>query len=429
MINNITNSLYSNINKYYNNNNYNISNIINNAKYSYKNTAYTLYNKNNSTFLSNYTSTLTNLKELTAKLINNKNSVLNSLSTSSSDDNVLSAKSFFAPKEKASYKVNVTQIAKAQINTSNSLLSNSSSTMGIANINISNNGKSYSFNIDTNKKTNKESLQELAAKINKSNIGIFAIVKEKDDKSTLELIGDKTGEGQDFTVTGSDEFMLQTNLSKLTQIAQDAVFDVTKDGNALALNQKSSTNEVDIDGYKVSATLKNVGQATIDVNVDKKKVSGAINDFVTAYNNTLEFLSDNINKGFAISKHLGNLEIPEIYEKNLKSIGINKNTDGSLSIDNKVLNDALNYNISDVEKVLGSRFSVFSKVDKSINSALKESSINLIDGTLYGQSNSYSSATGNNSSNYINLLSIYNNNSRFGMINYSAIGLILNMYV
>ena len=175
----------------------------------------------------------------------------------------------------------------------------------------------------------------------------------------------------------------------------------------------------------MSATIKDVGQVTVDLNIDKKKVTEAINNFVSAYNTTINFLSDNVNKGSAISRQLENLKIPEIHEKNLNSMGVSINKDGTLSVDSKVLSETLNNNIEDVEKVLGSRYSAFSKVDRSINSALKESSINLIDRTLYNQSNSSSSAN----DNFINLLNIYNNNGSFGMINYSAIGLILNMYV
>ncbi len=432
MISNITNYQNININNLYGiknyNNNTNIYNINNIANSSYRSNAYTLYDKNNALFIGNYTSTLSNLKELNSKLIgDNEKSVLNSIAVSSSNENILSAKSFFTPQEKTSYKVNVSQIAKSQVNTSNSLNSDDISDMGISIINILNKSKNYSFTIDTSGKTNKEFLLDIAAKINKSNIGISAIVKEKDNKSILELVGDKTGENEGFLVTGSDEFMLQTNLSNITQIAQDAIFDVTKNGNFLAKNKKSSSNEVDIDGYKVSATLKDVGQVTINLNIDKKKVSDAVNNFVSAYNTTLNFLSENINKGSSISKHLDNLKIPEIYEKNLNSIGINKNADGKLSVDNKVLNDALSNNIEDVEKVLGSRYSAFSKIDKSINSALKASSISLVDGTLYGQASSNSSIN-YDLLNQINLLSIYNNNGRFGMINFSAIGLILNMF-
>ncbi|HBB30194.1 MAG TPA: hypothetical protein DC000_13310, partial [Clostridiales bacterium] len=77
--------------------------------------------------------TLSNLKELNSKLIgDNEKSVLNSIAVSSSNVNILSAKSFFTPLEKTSYKVNVSQIAKSQVNTSNSLNSDDISDMGIS---------------------------------------------------------------------------------------------------------------------------------------------------------------------------------------------------------------------------------------------------------------------------------------------------------
>lgn len=403
-----------------------INNYSNAGKSIYRGNAYSIYDKSNAKFISSYTSNLSNLKEINSKLNStNKNSVLNTIAASSSDEKVATAKTFFTPREKATYQLNVSQTSKSQINTSDALKSDDMSSMGISDINISDKNKNYSFTVDTTGKTNKEALQDIAAKINKSNIGISAIVNEKNNKSVLQLIGDKTGENEDFSVTGSDEFMLQTNLSNITQMAEDAVFDVTKDGNILAQNKKSSSNEIDIDGYKVSATLKDAGKTTISLNIDKKKISEAINSFVSAYNTTLDFLESNVNKGSAISRQLENLKIPEINKKSLGSIGIDIEKDGRLSVDSKALNNALDKNISEVESPLSNRYSAFSKLDSRINGALKESSISLIDGSLYSQENRNSD---NSLLDRLNLLSIYNNGGKFGMINQSAIGLILNMF-
>jgi len=427
MINNIFNYQSSSINSIYS------TKAINNNAYAYKNNrinsyqrnAYNLYDKSNAKFINDYTTKLTNLKEINSKLDNgNKNNVLNTITASSSNEKVAAAKSFFASKEKATYELNVSKTAKAQINTSNALDSNSMSDMDVSNISISSKGKNYSFTVDTFGMTNKEALQDIAAKINKSNIGISAVIKEKDNKSTLELIGDKTGEGEGFSVSGSEKIMLNTNLSNVTQIADDAVFDVTKDGNILAQNKKSSTNEIDIDGYKVSATIKDVGKTTISLGADKKKIDDSVKNFVTAYNSTLDFLEKNADKGSAISRQLQNLKIPDVNKKSLASIGINMENNGRLSVDDKALDKALNENMSQVESTLSSRYSAFNRLDNKINSALKESSIDLIDSSIYEQE----SSSNNSLFERLNMFSMYNNRSAFGMINQSAIGLILNTF-
>ncbi len=435
MISNIFNYKKANINKNYGllstKNNTNISNIINIAKSSYKNNTYTLYDNNNALFISNYTSSLTNLKELNLKLINNnRNSVLNNLSASSSNENILNVQSFFTIKDKASYKVKVKQIAKSQVNSSTKLESDEISTLDIATINISTKSKDYSFTIDTNGKTNKEFLLDFASKINKSNIGISAIVKEDKSYSTLELIGDKSGENETFSVSASEEFMSKTGLSNTTQIAQDAVYDVIKNGTEMVTNKTSSINDVDIDGYNVSALLKSTGEVNIDINIDKKKLSNAINNFVSAYNSTINFLGENKEKGSGVSRQLDKLKISSFYEKNLKSLGILRNSDGYLKIDNNALNNALNNNISEIEKELKSRYSIFSTIDKSINNALKESTISLIDGRLYyGQDYENTNYVTDSNSFYKNiyLLSMYNQSGTFGLINYGSMGLFLNM--
>lgn len=427
MINNIFNYQSSSINNIYS------TKAINNNAYAYKNNrinsyqrnAYNLYDKSNAKFINDYTTKLTNLKEINSKLDNgNKNSVLNTIAASSSNEKVAVAKSFFASKEKATYELNVSKTAKAQINTSNALDSNSMSDMDVSSLSISSKGKNYSFTVDTFGMTNKEALQDIAAKINKSNIGISAVIKEKDNKSTLELIGDKTGEGEGFSVSGSEKIMLNTNLSNVTQIAEDAVFDVTKDGNILAQNKKSSTNEIDIDGYKVSATIKDVGKTTISLGADRKKIADSVKNFVTAYNSTLDFLEKNVDKGSAISRQLQNLKIPDVNKKSLASIGINMENSGRLSVDDKTLDKALNENMSQVENILSSRYSAFNRLDNKINSALKESSINLIDSSIYEQE----SSSNDSLFERLNMFSMYNNRSAFGMINQSAIGLMLNIF-
>lgn len=427
MINSIFNYQSSSINNIYstkaiNSNAY----LFNNSRInSYQKNVYNLYDKSNAKFINDYTTKIAGLKELNSKLTNsNKNSALNTITASSSNEKVASAKSFFTIKEKTTYELNVQKTAKAQVNTSNALDSKSMSDMGQSSISIASKGKNYSFTIDTSNMTNKEALQDIAARINKSNIGVSAIVKEKDNKSSIELIGDKTGEGEKFSVSGTEKIMLNTNLSNVSQLAEDAVYDVTKDGNVLAKNKISSTNEIDLDGYKVSATLKDIGKTTISLAADKGKIADSVKNFVSAFNSTIDFLDINVDKGSAVSRQLENLKIPDINKKSLETLGISIGSDGKLSLDEEALDKSLKENISGVESILSNRYSAFNRLDNKINSALKESSINLIDSSIYGQNKSSNSSL----LDKLNMFSIYGGRSTFGMVNQSAIGMMLNMF-
>lgn len=427
MINSIFNYQSSSINNIYstkaiNSNAY----LFNNSRInSYQKNVYNLYDKSNAKFINDYTTKIAGLKELNSKLTNsNKNSALNTITASSSNEKVASAKSFFTIKEKTTYELNVQKTAKAQVNTSNALDSKSMSDMGQSSISIASKGKNYSFTIDTSNMTNKEALQDIAARINKSNIGVSAIVKEKDNKSSIELIGDKTGEGEKFSVSGTEKIMLNTNLSNVSQLAEDAVYDVTKDGNVLAKNKISSTNEIDLDGYKVSATLKDIGKTTISLAADKGKIADSVKNFVSAFNSTIDFLDINVDKGSAVSRQLENLKIPDINKKSLETLGISIGSDGKLSLDEEALDKSLKENIFGVESILSNRYSAFNRLDNKINSALKESSINLIDSSIYGQNESSNSSL----LDKLNMFSIYGGRSTFGMVNQSAIGMMLNMF-
>ncbi len=427
------NNLYS-INRVRNKTNFSstnrISSLISTANSPNKLNTYSLYTKNNAEFINQYSSSLASLKETASKLSSNsRNSVLNNLSVSTSNKGVLSASSFFKSKEKSSYLVNVTQIANKQINVSRQFNSNDVSTMGMSNLNIGIKNRNYSFNVDTEGKTNKQSLTEFADKINKSNIGVSATVEEADEKSILKLTSDTTGQNEQFEVSGSEEFMNQSNLNDVRQVAQNAIYSVSKNGIPTFTDRLSSSNDVDIDGYKVSATLKNEGQAAINVDVDKEAVMDAVEDFVFAYNDTMKFLNENFNKGSGISKQIDNLEISQFQEKNLNELGISKNSNDLLTLDKEVLSDAMENENFSVESLFAAYGNVFSEVERSSISSMRESSINLVDNSLDSIFSSNSLYNNNDSFNTFGFLSIYNRFGNYSTINPSTIGLFLNSFV
>lgn len=437
MISNI--SLYQSLgryNQYFKVNNLNktnnLSSITNTYSSLYKNGTYSLYDNNNANFIANYISSLSNLKGFTSNLSKeNNNSIWNNLSIKSSNSNILTANSFFNQKEKASYSINVKQIASKQINKSNTLTSSDKSTFGAFKLNITSKNKNYSFDIDSTNKTNNEMFLDIAAKINKNNIGIFATVTEKDNKTLLEISSDKTGENEEFTISGSDEFNKKTNLNNASQVAQNAIYEIIKNGESSSKVEKtSSSNDVDIDGYKISATLKNVGQANINVGLDSNKIYEATKNFVSAYNSSISLLQNNIDRGTGVSKQLNNLQLSDAYKKELSSIGIKSNTYEKLIIDYEEFYQQLTDNPAKVQNILGSKYNVVANIGNKAERAIKEPSINLINNSIYSNKteNSYDLSSNNSFYNQMKLLGLYNKNGQFGMINYSALGLLLNIF-
>jgi len=294
---------------------------------------------------------LTGAKEYSNKLLENianlagsskKASVFDKKTAVSDDTDKLSIKSTDSAKMKdfKDLTVEISQIAKSQINTSNSLNAKDKTTLesGTKTIEITTaDGKTTKINFKVNSTdTNEDVNKKIASAINEKGIGVSAKVTTKDGKTTISMESTKTGiqsEYRDnFTVkdiTGGN-VVSGLGLNNKEQEAQDAKYRIGG-----GKEQTSKTNDVDL-GSGVAATLKDKTGNDKDVNVSfKESTTLAINevrDLINNFNGLLDLANQNKNdkKSANLANELNGLS--KTYLAALKRLGIEKNGDGYLEI-------------------------------------------------------------------------------------------------
>ena len=228
------------------------------------------YSASGMSFLKDYNSSMSDLMQSANTLRgSNSSGAANALVMGSTDESVLTAEGRYSAAAVKDLTVDVKQVAKAQMNQSESLSASSRVTSGmdftIQSQKASGGVSSINVSVDAKNekgitRTNKEMLTEAARQINQAKGDVQASVVEKDGKVALQLTGKNTGAGNTFSLSGSTgEFK---GLSETSQAAQDARYSVSRYG--YTQDYTSSDNKVSLDYGRVSATLKGEGKAAID---------------------------------------------------------------------------------------------------------------------------------------------------------------------
>jgi flagellar hook-associated protein 2 len=289
------------------------------------------------------------------------------------------------------YNVTVSALATAQ-----QLLSNpvAGSTIGTGTLQLSLGGSSFSVTVDSTDNT----LQGLAAAINSAsgNPGIAATVLQGASGAYLLLSSSQTGAANTIQVTETDAgngltaFTYGTgNTGNYTQeaAAQDAAFSIS------GVNFTSPSNTVS--NAMSGVTLNLLG--------------GNIQSFVTAYNtlqSTLAQLGGYNSSTNTAGPMMGDAGLEGIQSQvqqalysivntgsstynTLASIGITTNADGTLSLKNATLQNALSSNFTAVSRLFSSSSGVAASLNTDIKSALgPNGSLTAEGNTLASQDNS-----------------------------------------
>lgn len=354
-----------------------------------------LARKDVSTYLQSFNNTMTDLKNVSSKLISNTNdSVFNTRSAQSSDKNIVTATA--APNaEKKEYTIKVDNLALSQVNQSVSIDSRTTGgfSTGFHAFKIESGTKSASIYLDVKSyQTNKEVLQDASAKINASGLGLTSTVEEKDGQSFLKLTS-ATGTSNAFTLTDTTgSFVSRTQLGIVAQTAKDAKYSVDDK------QYTSASNEIKLDNNKVSVTLKGVDQSKVMVGDDTETVMATVKGFAENFNKTLDFL--NTHRGNVNVTRLENdlLNSVKFRKYDMEEIGIEVDSDGSLSVDEAKLQSAMKTDMQKVKSTLGSYSGLAVKVNHEASEALARPMLSYADYPAYNQSiSSYS-----NMYNYMN---------------------------
>ena len=379
-------------------------------------------------FLKNYNSKMTDLMQSANSLRgSNSSGAANAKKLGSSDNSVLSAKERFGSGYGQKLSVNVSQVAKAQMNQSAGVNAKAKASSGM---NFSIRSKSASggvssvfVQVDARKKggglrTNQEMLEEAASQINRAKSGVQANVVVKDGEASLQITGTKTGEGNTFQV--NSDTGIAKGLSETAQEAQNAKYSVTENG--ASRNYVSSSNEISLDMGRIQATLKKEGKADIEPQEDSERLISGVEDLVNNYNKAVDFLRSNAGQGSEVSRQLRNMVRSLGSEQSLEMAGITANKDGTLSFDKEKLTKNLEKDEDLVRDVISGRNGIAQAAFDRGSAGLRANSAGLVQ-------NSVRQAESSRNTDGYHFLNTFSKAGAYNMSNYMALGLMMDYFV
>lgn len=201
-------------------------------------------------------------------------------------------------------------------------------------------------------------LNDLASSINGLGLGVTASVVNDSTGSRLAIVSNSSGAANDFTISNA------TGIN-FTRAAIGTDASLTVDG--IPIDSASNTVSGAVNGVTFNLQSAAPGvEVNVSVAPDHDKVSGAINDFVKAYNAAIsdvnsQFKVDGNNNegvvaGDTVIRVLQNALLSAASYSSgagsitgLSSLGIKTNDDGTLTVDSATLNNAIANNFSAVQ--------------------------------------------------------------------------------
>jgi flagellar hook-associated protein 2 len=313
------------------------------------------------------------------------------LAAQSSDQNAFTATaSSGAPT--GTYNVSISKLAQAEQLLSGAFAGDGTAAVGTGTLAISLGGTSFSVTINSGNDT----LDEIAQAINSAsgNPGITATVLQGADGAHLLLSSSLTGAANTISVTETDGGGGLTALTygagntgnyKVETAAQDASFSLAGVAGTSPNNTVSSA----LSGVTLNL-LSTTNGATLTVSTDTSAVQSNIDAFVSAYNTLVGSLNQLggfdastdtagpmmgngllLNIQSQMSEALYNLVdtgSPEF--TSLASVGITTNSDGTLSVNDATLSNALSTNFSAVSALFSGTGGIASTLNNQITAEL-----------------------------------------------------------
>lgn len=295
------------------------------------------------------------------------------------------------------YEIEVLDLAQAHQLASNAFIGGASSVVGTGTLTITQGGNSFDVEIDSTNNT----LANIRDAINEApgNSTVQATLINEVNGSRLVLTSSKTGASEAIEVTsaggdgGLNQFVYDpgtlTNLTEL-QEAQDAHIKIA--GRYDYYNASNAITGA-IDGLKLELQAKTEAGEPITVSVadDNDTLVGRVKKFVEAYNSLNSTFAD-LRSYDATTKTAGpllgdalllgtesdlrsGLTDPvsglAIGANTLASIGITRQLDGSLELDESKLQEALQADSSSVSSIFGAEDGVATRLFDSIEARLE----------------------------------------------------------
>jgi flagellar hook-associated protein 2 len=282
------------------------------------------------------------------------------------------------------YSLLVTNLATAATATSAPL--SSSAAVGTGTLTIAVGGASTAISIDSTNNT----LAGIAAAINSApnNPGVSASVITTTDGSRLVLTGTQTGAANQITVTPSGGDGGLASLALTTVLATDANF---------SINGFAATSASNVVGNAITGVTINLQQAsaaatptTLTISPDTSAAQAAIDKFVTALNGVMSSIQSltgydpstqtagplNGNAPLEafqnqLQKILGQFTNGNGGVNSLTDLGISAGADGSYTVDDTKLGNALSANLASIGNLLGGPNGIATQISTLVSSYTK----------------------------------------------------------
>ncbi|WP_448218133.1 flagellar filament capping protein FliD [Endozoicomonas sp. 2B-B] len=284
-----------------------------------------------------------------------------------SNESVLSATASSSAGE-GSYQFYVDQLATRHQTVSAAIASDA--TIGSGTVNLSVNGESFSVTVEPGS----ESLTNLRDAINSAadNTGVQAAIINENGQQRLMLTSEKSGAANTITSDFSGLSGGSATLGSFTdlQVAVDASIRFGAGASAITITSEDNQLENLIDGVTLNLKAVSTDPVTVNISVDKDSLKESMQEFVDAWNNvksTLDTLTDfnGVSAGplngdsqtRAIEGQLRSV-ISSLYGEDgdtfrtLGQLGLTTTEDGSITLDNDSLDDALINNFDELAQVL-----------------------------------------------------------------------------
>lgn len=388
-------------------------------------------NNANVAFVNEYAGSMTDLMQAANALKgSNKSGAMSDLAVTSSDEKVATASGKLLLKSDKDFKLDVEQIAQAQVNVSEGVKASAYANSGM-NFTVGDDKNSVNVQVSAVKanggsKTNAQMLREAADQINKSKANVTASVVEKDGVASLQLESKETGIGHRFEVSG--EMGAAAGAENVKTEAANAKYSVTSSG--MTTEYESESNTVSVGYVGVSAELKGTGQTTLKADVDTGKVASALGDLVDAYNSSLKFLNDNFDRGSGVGRQMQSLLTGLGSEQSLKQMGISVNKDGTLSFSESALQKNMAKDPSLTRDLISGTGGLADRLFNKASNGLNMSSDSLTNySSVSGISGSYGSSSAKSATNPYAVLGMYSRSGVYNMSNYNAVGMMMNYLI
>lgn len=335
------------------------------SKFVSKSKSYEQYIKTAATGIANFMKSAQDMQASAQKLMQKENSLFQTRMAESSDSKKVTATALAGAASKT-YGLQVNAIATSQTNSGTFLskVDHSVVSKGMNQFNITIGGKTTKVSAAiSDNDTNDQALTKLKDAVNTAKTGVTAhiVTDDKTGNKKLELSSDKTGVDQSFRVEDvTGNAMSTTGVQYATQLASNASYSVN--GGA---TQTSQSNTIDLEKGKATATLiaPSMEAVNIQIKPDEGKIITQVKDLVSSYNSMHERLKEAGGvMNSSVRKSMESLVSSSTYER----IGIHRNGDGTIKLDEEQLRKSLSSNFEQTTKTISGNYGLADRLSSAV---------------------------------------------------------------